>query len=166
MPHRWFHAQAARAYGPLLVVALGLGAARAEAAPPAPTKEAAAAEKARAALPEPTEKNGLAYEGEVWVEGMWAATVKLAAEMGTHGDKPAWVIAEEVFWDHGTEDWRLVGSYTLARDLTLLRAEVDVHEGGVLTRWSLLRSEKGLEGQKQVMKGGEEGPFDPVLWPA
>lgn len=162
------NASAARAYGLVLALVPALGAAPALAGPGAADDAAvrAATAKARQALPEPTEKNGLAYTGDLAVGGVPAGSVKLSAEAGTFADKPVWVVAEDVFWDFGGNDWRLGSNFTLARDLTLLRAEVHVRAKGVVTTWNLTRTDKVLEGQKQVVKDGVESPAESVRWDA
>jgi hypothetical protein len=154
----------ARAHAFLLVLALVSSAEPLRAAPEAPSKEAAVTQKARAALPAPSETNGLSYAGELWVDGVWAGSVKLSAEAGEFADKPAWLVTEDVFWDFGGTDWRLGATYTLGRDLALLRAEVELRAKGAVTRWDVARSDKGLEGQKQVIQGEVEGGFEPFAW--
>ena len=148
--------------------ALGLGlllvAGRAARGGP-PSKEAVATAKIRAALPAPGE-TPVAFVGEVWLEGVWAGTVKWSAECGTFADKPAWVVREDVFWDFETVEWSLGATYTLARDLALLRAEVELKQKDSVTHWNVARTAKALEGQKQVVTGDAEGPFEAFAIPA
>jgi hypothetical protein len=150
------------------VLGCGLGPASVSAGPEAHDEAAlrTATTKARQALPEPDEKNGFTYAGDLVVGGILAGSVKLSAEAGSFADKPAWVVAEDVFFDFGGTDWRLGANFTLARDLTLLRAEVHVRAKGVVTTWNLTRAEKVLEGQKQVVRGDVEGPAESVRWDA
>lgn len=140
----------------LLLTGFAAGAARAE----PPSKEAAATAKARAALPAPGE-TPFTFVGEVWLDGVWAGTLKWSAEAGTFAEKPAWMVREDLFWDYETVEWKLGATYTLAQDLSLLRAEVELKEKDGSTHWNLARSAKALEGQKQVVKGEEEGAFEP-----
>jgi hypothetical protein len=154
--------RAARTYALASVLSCVCAAGSLEAAPETPSKAAAATTKARAALPVPAEGNGLTYTGELWVDGVWAGAVKLTAEAGTFAEKPAWFVSEDVFWHLGDTEWRLGASYTLARDLSLLRGEIDLRHTGVLTKWTLARGVKCLEGTKQVIQGEVEGGFDPV----
>ncbi len=133
-------------------------------APPARAddKATAAGAKARAGLPEPVEGKGLAYDGELWVDGVWGGTVRVAVEAGELADKPCWLVTEDVFWDLSGTEWRVNVAATLRRDLSVERAEIDLKVGPRLTRFTLARAEGGWKGQKQVVEGENEGPFEDV----
>lgn len=151
------HLLAILALGATLTVAPG-----AWAEDKAASAAAKAGDKARAALPEPKEGRELAYEGEVWIDGVWGGSVRLKAEVGSFAEKPCWLVTEDVFWDFSGTEWRVGLSATLRRDLTLERAEVEHKVKGRVTRTTLARGEGGWKGQRQVIEGENESPFEDV----
>jgi hypothetical protein len=162
----------ARAAGLALLVLLV--PAPASAGPDDPSTDVAAATaKARAALPEPLEDKGLAFEwkGDLALVGESAGTVTLSVDVGEHGGKPVWLVSEETRQEWGGGVVATSWSLYLARDLSVLRGEATRDEGDRRVHLAFVRDEEkptAFRVTREVVRppAGEDAPAPPAEPPA
>lgn len=150
----------ARTFALAAAAAIAVIAGPAGAAPDSAPSKAGA--RLRGALPDPGSASGLTLWGELWQGGQWRGSLRVTVEPAISGETNVWTSREELRWVDGDVTRRRLVTFTLLRDLSVERVDVELEQGETATLAAYAREGGAMKGIAREVKGTEEGEGRPV----